>query len=105
MEPPDRTVSTSEADELAVRPGLQQPKGYGSEKEIEMKQLLIALTLVAVAAPALAANPFYVMFNKTTKSCFISRSAPTETEKFSMMGVYGSAYMAKMAMHGMMACR
>lgn len=70
-----------------------------------MKQLLIALTLVASAAPAFAANPYYVMFNKKTKTCSIARSAPTETEKFSMMGTYGSAYMAKMAMAGMMACR
>ena len=44
------------------------------------------------------------MYNKRTHTCSISKTAPTETEKFSMMGIYGSAFMAKRAMHGMMKC-
>lgn len=70
-----------------------------------MKKLLIALAFVASAAPALAATPYYVMFNKTSKTCFIARSATTTSERFSMMGIYGSEKAAKMAMAGMMACR
>ncbi len=35
----------------------------------------------------------------------MARSAPTDTEKFSMMGVYGSEADAHMAMKGMMACK
>jgi hypothetical protein len=72
-----------------------------------MKTYLLAATLLtAFAVPALAqAGPFYIVFDKTTKTCSMSRSAPTETEKFSMMGQYGSEADAKMAMAGMTKCK
>jgi hypothetical protein len=70
-----------------------------------MKKYILAAALIgAFAAPASAAS-FYVMFNKATKTCEIARTAPSETEKFSMMGIYGSEANAKMAMAGMMKCR
>jgi hypothetical protein len=68
------------------------------------KYLLLTTLLVAFAAPASAAT-FYVMFNSETKQCSISKTAPTETEKFSMMGQYGSEADAKMAMAGMTKCK
>jgi hypothetical protein len=68
------------------------------------KYLLAAALIGAFAAPASAAS-FYVMFNKQTKKCSIALSAPTETEKFSMMGIYGSEANAKMAMAGMTQCK
>jgi hypothetical protein len=52
-----------------------------------------------------AAGPFYIVFDKATKTCSMTRTPPTETEKFSMMGQYGSEADAKMAMAGMTACR
>jgi hypothetical protein len=72
-----------------------------------MKPYLLAATLIcAFAAPVLAgAGPFYIIFDKTTKTCSMSRTPPTETEKFSMMGQYGSEADAKMAMAGMTACK
>jgi len=72
-----------------------------------MKTYLLAATLLtAFAVPALAqGGPFYIVFDKTTKTCSMSRSAPTETEKFSMMGQYGSEADAKMAMAGMTKCK
>lgn len=70
-----------------------------------MKKILIAATLItAFAAPAYAAE-FHVMFDKTTKKCSISKTAPSETEKFSMMGIYGSEADAQMAMKGMSKCK
>jgi len=70
-----------------------------------MKQYLLAALLIGVfVAPASAAT-FYVMFNKTTKQCSIATTAPTETEKFSMMGQYGSETEAKKAMSGMKECK
>jgi len=70
-----------------------------------MKRYLLAATLiVAFTVPASAAT-FYVMFNKHTKQCSISKTPPTETEKFSMMGQYGSEANAKMAMAGMTHCK
>jgi hypothetical protein len=68
------------------------------------RYLLTALLIGAFAVPASAAT-FYVMFNKETKQCSIATTPPTETEKFSMMGIYGSEANAKMAMAGMMACK
>lgn len=70
-----------------------------------MKKYLLAATLVAAFAIPAHAATFYVMFDKSTKKCSISTSAPTETEKFSMMGQYGSEADAKMAMHGMTQCK
>jgi hypothetical protein len=70
-----------------------------------MKKYLVAAALiVGFASPALA-DQFYVMFDKTTKKCSVSKSAPTETEKFSMMGQYGSEAAAMTAMHGMKECK
>jgi hypothetical protein len=68
------------------------------------KYLLAATLIGAFAVPASAAS-YYVMFNKTTKQCSIATTPPTETEKWSMMGQYGSEANAKMAMSGMMQCK
>jgi hypothetical protein len=68
------------------------------------KYLLAAALIVGVASPVLAAE-FYVMFDKTTKKCSVSKSAPTETEKFSMMGQYGSEAEAMTAMSKMKECK
>jgi len=71
-----------------------------------MKKYLIATALiVGFASPLLAADTFYVMFDKTAKKCSISKSAPTDTEKFSMMGQYGSEAEAMTAMHKMAECK
>ena len=71
-----------------------------------MKKCLLAATLVcAFAVPVLAnAGPFYIVFDKSTKTCSMSRTAPTDTEKFSMMGQYNSEADATMAMSGMTKC-
>jgi hypothetical protein len=69
------------------------------------KYLLAAMLIGAFAVSASAGGTFYVMFNKETKQCSIATSPPTETEKFAMMGQYGSEADAKMAMHGMTRCK
>ncbi len=68
------------------------------------KYLLAAVLIGIFAVPASAAS-YHVMFNKQTKKCSIALSPPTETEKFSMMGIYGSELDAKMAMAGMTKCK
>ena len=72
-----------------------------------MKMHLLAATLIcAFAAPVLAqAGPFYIVFDKSTKTCSMVRTPPTDTEKFSMMGQYGSEAEAMTAMHGMKECK
>jgi hypothetical protein len=71
------------------------------------KSLIAAMLIGAFTVPAFAAvgGPFYIVFDKTTKTCSMAKSAPTDTEKFSMMGQYGSEADAKMAMAGMTACK
>jgi len=72
-----------------------------------MKKYLLAAALIgAFAVPVLAnAGPFYIVFDKTTKTCSMARTAPTDTEKFSMMGQYNSEADAHMAMAGMTGCK
>ena len=71
-----------------------------------MKTYLLAAILIgALAIPVSAAGPFYVMFDKTAKKCSVSKSAPTDTEKFSMMGQYGSEAEAMTAMAAMAECK
>lgn len=71
-----------------------------------MKRILLAATLItAFAAPALAMDSFYIVFDNTTKTCSMSKTAPTDTEKFAMMGSYGSKADAHMAMAGMVRCK
>lgn len=71
-----------------------------------MKKILIAATLIgAFAAPALAMDSFYIVFDNKTKKCTMARSAPTDTAKFAMMGEYGSEADAHMAMKGMTKCK
>ena len=71
-----------------------------------MKKYLIAAALiVSFATPVLAADTFYVMFDKTAKTCSVSKTAITDTEKFSMMGQYGSEAEAMTAMHKMAECK
>ena len=71
-----------------------------------MKRYLLAALLVGVfAVPASAADTYYVMFDKTKKQCSIATTPPTETEKFSMMGQYGSEQAAKQAMSKMKECK
>ena len=67
--------------------------------------LLTAMLIGSLAVSASAADTFYVMFNKTTKKCSVSTTPPTETEKFSMMGQYGSEQAAKQAMSKMKECK
>ena len=71
---------------------------------LSTKYLLAAMLIGAFAVPASAAS-HYVMYNKKTRTCSVSTAAPSTSERFSMMGVYGSAFMAKRAMRGMMKCR
>jgi hypothetical protein len=70
-----------------------------------MKKYLLSAALVAAFAVPASAATYYVMFDKTTKTCSVATTPPTETEKFSMMGQYGSEANAKMAMAGMMKCK
>lgn len=71
-----------------------------------MKTFLLATVLIgAFAASASAMDTFYIVFDKASKTCSMAKSPPTETEKFSMMGQYGSEAEAMAAMKGMKECK
>jgi len=70
-----------------------------------MKKYILAAALIGAFAVPAYAGSFYVMFDHATKKCSVATAAPSETEKFSMMGIYGSEANAKMAMAGMMQCK
>ena len=67
--------------------------------------MLTAMLIGSLAVSASAADTYYVMFDKTMKKCSVSTTPPTETEKFSMMGQYGSEQAAKAAMSKMKECK
>ena len=71
-----------------------------------MKKYLVAAALVVgLTSPVLAADTFYLMSDKTAKKCSVSKSAPTPSEQFSMMGQYGSEAEAMTAMSKMAECK
>ena len=69
------------------------------------KTLILATALAAFATPALAMGGFYVMFDNAAKKCVMSKTAPSDTAKFAMMGSYKTEADAKMAMKGMTKCK
>ena len=71
-----------------------------------MKTLVLTAMLIgSLAVSASAADTYYVMFDKTKKTCSVATTPPTETENFSMMGQYGSEQAAKEAMSKMKECK
>ena len=71
-----------------------------------MKRYLVAAALIfGLTSPVLAADTFYVMFDKTAKKCSVSATPPTPTEQFSMMGQYASQQEAVTAMREMPECK
>ena len=69
-----------------------------------MKKYLIAGVLVAsFSAPALALGTFYIMFDNTTKHCFMMTSL-AHGSRYKMMGKYSSKDAAHAAMAGMKEC-
>ena len=74
-----------------------------------MKKYLIAAALiVGFSVPALAVETFYIMFDNTMKgkpgACSIMTSEPTDKNRYTMMGKYGSKADAETAMHSMKDC-
>ena len=82
-------------------------RGEHQPKELPpVKRYLVAAALVVgLTSPVLAADTFYVMFDKTAKKCSVSETPPTPTEQFSMMGQYGSQQEAVIAMREMPECK
>lgn len=71
-----------------------------------MKKLIIASALiVAFAAPVVAAEGFYVVFDSTMKKCTTMATKPTDMKRYKMMGTYPTQGEAETAMHTMTECK
>ena len=69
-----------------------------------MKKYLTAATFTAgIAAPALAVETNFIMFDNT-KGCTIMTTEPTDKSRYKMMGKYNSKAEAEKAMRGMKEC-
>jgi hypothetical protein len=71
------------------------------------KYLIAAALIVGFSVPALAVETFYIMFDNTMKgagACSIMTSEPSDTNRYKMMGKYGSKADAESAMHSMKEC-
>jgi hypothetical protein len=66
-----------------------------------LKYIVAGALVVSFAAPAFAADYYVALRNGG--GCVMTTTAPTGHYK--VMGVYSTKRQAKMAMHGMMACR
>src|SRR5262245_12030930 len=85
-----------------------QPKGAPGaliEGELPMKKFLVAAVVIAsFAAPAFAVETYFIMFDNTMKGCTIMNSEPSDTQRYKLMGKYGSKAEAETAMHSMKGC-
>jgi hypothetical protein len=71
-----------------------------------MRKYLIAAALIgAFAGPALAADEFYIMYDKMAKKCVTMRTHPTDMKNFKMLGKYPTLGEAETAMHTMTECK
>jgi hypothetical protein len=71
-----------------------------------MKKYLIAVALiVGVAAPALAVETNFIMYDNTMKGCVIMTTEPTDTARYKMMGKYATKAEAEAAMATMKECK
>ena len=60
---------------------------------------------VPPAAPALAVETNFVMFDNTMKGCVIMTTEPTDTARYKMMGKYATKAEAEAAMATMKECK
>ena len=65
---------------------------------------MAAVLIASFAAPVLAVETFYIMFDNTMKGCTIMTTEPTNKGKYKMMGKYASKAEAEKAMGSMKEC-
>ena len=68
------------------------------------KYLIAAALLVSFAAPVLAAETFYIIFDTTLKGCTIATAEPTDQTRYKVLGKYKSNAEAAKAIASMKQC-
>ena len=69
------------------------------------KHLIAVALIVGIAAPALAVETNFIMYDNTMKGCVIMTTEPTDTARYKMMGKYGTKAEAETAMAAMKECK
>ena len=68
------------------------------------KHLIAVALIVGVAAPALAVETNFIMYDNTMKGCVIMTTEPTDTARYKMMGKYATKAEAEAAMATQAVC-
>jgi hypothetical protein len=68
------------------------------------KSLIAGVLLVSFAAPVLAAETFYIIFDTTLKGCTIATAEPTDKTRYKVLGQYKSNAEAEKAIASMKQC-
>jgi hypothetical protein len=65
---------------------------------------IAALILVSSTFPILAAETFYVIFDKTLKGCTVVTAEPSDKSRYKVLGTYNSEAEAENAMPTLKEC-
>jgi hypothetical protein len=68
------------------------------------KPLIAALMLGSFTVPVLAADTFYVIFDKTLKGCTVVTAEPSDKVRYKVLGTYKSEAEAENAMPSLKEC-
>ena len=68
------------------------------------KSLIATLMVVNFTIPVLAAETFYVIFDKTLKGCTVVTAEPSDKSRYKVLGTYNSEAEAENAMPTLKEC-
>lgn len=68
------------------------------------RYLIAAVLVVCFAAPVLADETFYIIFDNTLKGCTIATAEPTDKIRYKVLGKYNSNAEAAKAIASMKQC-
>jgi hypothetical protein len=68
------------------------------------KHLTAAVLVVSLVAPVMAAESFYIIFDKTLKGCTIATTEPSDNARYNVLGKYSSEAEAEKAIGAMKEC-
>jgi hypothetical protein len=71
---------------------------------IMQKYFIAAMLVVCLAAPVLAEETFYIVYDSTLKGCTIVTSEPTDKARYRVVGKYKSDAEAEKAIASMKEC-
>ena len=68
------------------------------------KPLVAALIIVNFTIPVIAAETYYVIFDKTLKGCTVVTAEPSDKVRYKLLGTYKSEAEAEQAMPSLKEC-